>query len=322
MGRAIIRRLLLSIPVLWLVVTATFVVVHLAPGSAEDVLQKPGISPEAREQIRRQWGLDRPVHEQYLHWLGHLVRGDLGVSYNYRRPVSEVLRRALPPTLLLTGTALALTLVVGVALGLAAVRRPGGWVDRVTTVLSLGIYGLPPFWLALMALLVFSVGLGWFPPSHMHSVGAASLSAPAAVLDLVHHLVLPAGCLGLAGAAATGRYLRSTLLDAGRSRFILGARARGIPPRRLLWVHALRPALIPVVTILGLSIPFLVSGSLVVEAIFAWPGMGRVMWTAAMARDVPMVLATTLVAGVGVVLGTLLADVLYAVVDPRVRESA
>jgi peptide/nickel transport system permease protein len=190
----------------------------------------------------------------------------------------------------------------------------------VITVFSLGLYGLPPFWLAVMAVLVFSLSLGWFPPSHMHSVGVDQMSAATRLADLLHHLALPALCLGLAGAAATARYLRSTLLEVGGSRFILAARARGIPERRILWVHTLRPALLPVVTLLGLSVPLLVSGSVVIETIFSWPGMGQVMWRAAQARDVPLVLGVTLVGAIAVILGNLLADLMYAVVDPRARE--
>jgi peptide/nickel transport system permease protein len=179
---------------------------------------------------------------------------------------------------------------------------------------------LPSFWVAGMVILVFAVWLGWFPPSHMHSVGADQLSGGARLADLLHHLVLPALCLGVVGAAATARYLRATLIETGTSRFVLAARARGLSERRILWVHSLRPALLPVATLIGLSVPFLVSGSVVVESIFSWPGMGRVLWLSAQARDVPVVLGVTLVGALAVVLGNLLADLLYAVVDPRVRE--
>lgn len=204
-------------------------------------------------------------------------------------------------------------------LALASARRPNGWADRIITLLSLGLYGVPSFWLAGMLILVFSVSLGWFPPSHMYSVGASSLSGFSRFSDLLHHLFLPAICLGIVGAAGTSRYLRSTLLDVSASRYILAARARGIPARRLLWVHTLRPALLPVVTLLGLSLPVLVSGSVVVETIFSWPGMGQVAFNAARARDVPMILGATMLGAIAVILGNLLADVLYAVVDPRAR---
>jgi peptide/nickel transport system permease protein len=315
----VIRRLLALVPLVWLVATLTFVVVQAAPGSYADTIDNPRLSPETRDAIRARYGLDRSPREQYLSWLGAVVTGDLGTSFLYREPVSTVLARALPPTLMLAGTGLVLTLVLGLALAVAAVRHPSGWADRVITVLSLGLYGAPSFWLAGMLILVFSVSLGWFPPSHMYSVDAARLGVFSRLADLLHHLFLPAICLGAVGAAGTARYVRATLLDVRASRFMLAARARGITNRRLLLVHALRPALLPVVTLLGLALPVLVSGSVVVEAIFSWPGMGQVAFNAARARDIPLILGATLVGAAAVVLANLVADLLYAVVDPRSR---
>jgi len=309
----ILRRLAMLVPLVLLVVTLTFVVAQAAPGSYADTIDNPRLSPETRELIRARYGLDRPPLEQYLSWLGAVLTGDLGVSFLYKEPVSRVLVRALPPTLLLAGTALLLDLVLGLALALAAARKPFGWADRITTILSLGLYGIPSFWLAGIFILVFSLILGWFPASHMHSVGADGL------FDLLRHLALPALCLGLVGAAGTARYLRSTLLDVRSSRWMLAARARGLPRWRLLLVHALRPALLPVVTLLGLSLPILVSGSVVIETVFSWPGMGLVAYNAARARDIPLILGATLVGAIAVILGNLAADLLYAVVDPRVR---
>jgi peptide/nickel transport system permease protein len=320
MIRVALRRLITLVPLVWLVVTATFVVVHAAPGSYADTLDHPRLTDEGRELIRDRYGLDQPLHTQYLRWLRAVATGDLGNSYLFKEPVTRVITRALPPTLLLTGTALLLDLVLGLGIAIAATRRPYGWMDRVTTLLSLGVYGLPSFWLAGMAILVFAVWLGWFPSSHMHSVGADQLSGAARLADLLHHLALPALCLGVVGAAATARYLRATLIETGTSRFVLAARARGLSERRILWVHSLRPAILPVATLIGLSVPFLVSGSVVVESVFSWPGMGRVLWLSAQARDVPLVLGVTIVGAVAVILGNLLADLLYAVVDPRVRE--
>jgi peptide/nickel transport system permease protein len=181
---------------------------------------------------------------------------------------------------------------------------------------------LPSFWLASMAILVFSLWLGWFPSSHMHSVGSDHLNAPGRFIDLLRHLVLPAFCLGAVGAAATARFLRATLLEVRASRYVLAARARGLSEQRLMWVHTLRPAMLPVVTLFGLSLPFLVSGSVVIETVFSWPGMGRVLWWAAQARDVPLVLGITLVGAAAVIVGNLIADLLYAAVDPRARDES
>jgi len=319
MKHLILRRLLALVPLMWLVATLTFVVVQAAPGSYADTIDNPRLSPETRELISARYGLDRPPLEQYLSWLGAVATGDLGISFMYKQPVSTVLARALPPTLLLAGAALVFDLVLGLVLAVAAARRPYGWVDRITSILSLGLYGIPSFWLAGLFILVFSLLLGWFPASHMHSVDAARLTGLPRLADLLHHLVLPAVCLGLVGAAGTARYLRATLLDVRSSRFMLAARARGISERRLLWVHALRPALLPVVTLLGLSLPILVSGSVVIETIFSWPGMGQVAYNAARARDIPLILGATLIGAAAVILGNLVADVLYFVVDPRTR---
>lgn len=319
MKRMVIRRLATMVPLVWLVATLTFVVVQAAPGSYADTIDNPRLSAETREAIRARYGLDRSGVDQYLSWLGAILTGDLGTSFLYKEPVSRVLARALPPTLLLAGSGLILMLVLGLALALAAVRHPEGWADRVITVLSLGLYGVPSFWLAGLLILVFSVSLGWFPASHMYSVDADRLGGFARFADLLQHLVLPALCLGLVGAAAASRYLRASLLDVRASRFMLAARARGIPKSRLLLVHALRPALLPVVTLFGLALPVLVSGSVVIETIFSWPGMGQVAFNAARARDIPLILGATLIGAAAVVLGNLAADLLYAVVDPRAR---
>lgn len=315
----VVRRLLMLVPLMWLVVTLTFVVVHAAPGSYADTIDNPRLSPETRAAIRAHYGVDQPLLGQYVHWLGAVVTGDLGGSFMYKEPVTRVIARALPPTMLLAGTGLVITLLLGLALAVASARHPYGRADTVITLLSLGLYGVPSFWLAGGLILVFSLVLGWLPPSHMHSVGASELGRVGGALDLLRHLVLPAICLGLVGAAGTARYFRATLLDVRSSRFMLAARARGLPEWRLLWVHALRPALLPVVTLLGLSLPVLVSGSVVVETIFSWPGMGQVAFNAARARDVPLILGATLVGAAAVILGNLVSDLLYAVVDPRAR---
>ncbi len=320
MTRRVLRRCLALIPLVWLIVTLTFVAVHAVPGSFAETLDNPRLTPAAREIIRHRFGLDQPLARQYLLWLGAVVQGDLGVSFLYRRPVADVVAEALPATALLATTALAVDLLLGLAIALASVRHPHGRLDRLLSAVSLTVWGMPTFWLAGVAVLVFSVHLGWLPASHLHDVGAEALAPGARAADLLRHLILPAGCLGVVGAASTSRYLRSSLLEIRSAPFLLAARARGVGELRLLLVHALRPALLPIVTLVGLSLPMLVSGSLVIEVIFAWPGMGRVLWTAAWARDVPVVLAVTLIGAVAVVLGNLFADLAYGLVDPRAKD--
>jgi len=320
MRRLIALRLLLLIPMVWLVATLTFIVVAAAPGSYADTVVHPGLTADQREALRVRYGLDQPVHHQYLAWLGSVVTGDLGTSFVTKEPVGRLLARTLPPTLLLGAAALLLDFIIGIWVAVTAARRPRGWFDRISSVLSLGAAGLPSFWVAGLAVLFFALLLGWFPASHMHRVGADALGPLASLSDLLHHLLLPAACLGLVGAAGTARYLRSTLLDIRGERFILAARARGLSERRVLWVHTLRPALLPVVTLLGLSLPFLVSGSVVIETVFSWPGVGLALLQAAHARDVPVIMGITLMGAVAVLVGSLVADVLYAVVDPRARK--
>lgn len=320
MRSLIARRLLLLIPMVWLVSTLTFVVVAAAPGNYADTVDHPGLTADQREALRERYGLDQPIHRQYLTWLGSVITGDLGASFVTKEPVTRLLGRTLPPTLLLGAAALLLDFLLGVWIAVTAARKPHGWFDRISSFFGLGLAGLPSFWVAGLLILVFALGLGWFPASHMHSVGAEALSPIASLGDLLSHLFLPAVCLGLVGAAGTARYLRSTLLDIRGERFILAARARGLSDDRVLWVHTLRPALLPVVTLLGLSLPFLVSGSVVIETVFSWPGVGLALLQAAHARDLPVIMGITIVGAVAVLIGSLVADVLYALVDPRARE--
>lgn len=322
MTRIILRRLLLLVPMVWLVATVTFIVVAAAPGSYADAIVHPGLGAEQRQQLNARFGLDRPLHEQYLRWLGGVVTGDLGTSFITKEPVVRLLARTLPPTLLLGSAALALDFLLGIGIAVAAARRPRSWFDRVSSILTLLVAGLPSFWVAGLAVLVFALLLGWFPASHMASVNADVLGPAARLGDLLYHLVLPAVTLGLVGAAGTARYLRATMLEVRGDRYILAARARGISERRILWIHTLRPALLPVVTLLGLSLPFLVSGSVVIETVFSWPGVGLTLIQAAHARDIPVIMAITVLGAAAVLLGSLAADLLYAVVDPRAREEA
>lgn len=319
MKQLVLKRLAILPLLVWLVATVTFAVVQAAPGTYADTIDNPRLTPAARAHLKSLYGLDEGGKGQYLRWLSAIARGDLGRSFLFKKPVTDVITTALPPTILLAGTALAMDVILGILLALISVRKPGGWIDRILTILSLGVYGMPSFWLAGLAIMVFALTLGWLPASHMASVGADQWTAGVRFFDLLRHLILPASILGIVGAASTARYLRASLLDVRRSHHILAARARGIPEQRILWVHTLRPALGPLVTLIGLSLPILVSGSVVVETIFSWPGMGRIMWQAAVARDIPVVMGCTLVGAVAVIIGSLVADLLYAWADPRVR---
>jgi peptide/nickel transport system permease protein len=316
----LLRRIGVAIPLLLGVLTLTFLLMELAPGEAADLWVGDGtIPPEVSERLKEIYGLDRPAVERYGRWLLGVARGELGWSISRGRWVSQALGDALPPTLLLSGAALALHILFGIGLGILSAARRGGVADRIVTFGGLTLYAMPTFWLAMMAILGLSYGLGLFPASSMYGVGVADASWPRRMLDLAWHLALPATVLGVASAAAMTRFVRGGVLQALGEEFVRAARARGAGGRRVLMVHALRNALLPVINLIGLSLPVLVSGSLVIEVVFSWPGMGRLTYDAALADDHPLVLATTLLAAVMVVAGNLLADVSMALADPRIR---
>ena len=319
MTRYIIRRILMSIPLIWALATLTFFIIRMAPGDPLAIYYNPEIDPEVMETIRARLGLDQPLHIQYVKWLGALAQGELGMSFSHHRPVADILRETIPNTLVLTFWALLLDLVVGVVIGVVSAVRQYSWIDNVITVGALFIYSMPGFWLGLMMIILFSLKLGILPASQMESVDAEYMTATARFLDRARHLVMPVFVLGIASAASVARYMRSSLLEVIRQDYIRTARAKGLGERAVILKHALLNAMIPIITLLGLYLPFLMSGAVVTETIFAWPGMGRVTVGAIFARDYPIVMAANLIAGVMVVMGNLLADVLYGVVDPRIR---
>ena len=319
--RLLARRLAAALPLVLGAATLVFLALEAAPGDPVDLLlgDRP-VPQDVRERIERAYGLDRPPLERYATWLGGVfLRGDLGWSYSRSRPVAALLAEALPATLLLAGAALLLHVVLGIALGGIAVAWRTRAIERALTAGTLLLYAMPTFSVGLLAILLLAHALPLFPASSMHSVGAEGWSAGARLLDLLRHLCLPALVLGAASAAGMARFVRAGLLDTLGQEFMRAGRARGLGPGRLLWRHALRNALLPVVNLVGLSLPILVSGSLVTEVVFAWPGMGRLTYEAILARDVPIVLAATILASWMVVAGSLLADLAMLAVDPRIR---
>jgi len=319
--RYVLRRLAVAVPLALGVVTLVFVLMETAPGDPVDQLlgERP-VPPEVRERIEHAYGLDRPPVERYLRWMSALfLRGELGWSHARQRPVAELVAEALPPTLALAGVALLLHLAAGIFFGVVSAARRGRWSDRLLTVGGLVLYAMPTFWLGLMAILLLSYLLPIFPASSMQSVGADEWPFWLRLLDRLHHLALPAAVLGLASAAAMTRFVRAGLLEAMGQEFVRAARARGIGGGRVMIVHALRNALLPVINLVGLSLPVLISGSLVTEVVFAWPGMGRLTFESIRAQDLSVVLAATLLATLMVILGNLAADFAMALADPRIR---
>ncbi|MBD3867440.1 MAG: ABC transporter permease [Acidobacteria bacterium] len=321
MGPMIIKRLLLAIPLALGAATLVFVLMESAPGSPVDqwIGNRP-VPPEVRDRLERAYGLDRPAPERYVRWLSSVcLKGELGWSHSRSRPVRQAIAEALPATLLLSGAALLVHLVAGIGLGLwSALSR--GRIVRGVHGTALALYAMPVFWVGLMAILLLAVRFPVFPPSSMRSVDAADLSALGRWLDILRHLALPALVLGLSSAAGLSRFVRGGLLTALAEPFVHAARARGLHRRAATLRHALRPALLPVVNLIGMTLPILVSGTLIIEVVFGWPGMGRLTYNAIQAHDLPVVLATTVLAAGLVIIGNLLADIAMAMLDPRVRD--
>jgi len=325
MGRVLIRRLLQSIPVFFAITMITFGLIHAVPGGPTARLElDPDIKPEDIARIRANMGLDKPVWLQYLIWVGlaeggegrrsGLLQGDLGISYIDQTPVGRSIVDRLPNTLLLTATSLVLSLLVAVPLGVISAIRRNSWVDNVATVASTAGVSIPSFWFGLVAILVFSVRLRWLPSGGMYTLGQERN-----VLDLARHLILPVAILSILNVAGWNRYVRGSMLEVIRQDYIRTARAKGLKECCVIVRHGLRNALVPVTTLMGLSLPGLVGGALVTETIFGWPGMGRLAYHAATKRDYPVIMGVLVMSAVLVLVGNLLADLSYALLDPRVK---
>lgn len=322
MIRYVLRRLAVAIPLLLALLTLNFFLLHAAPGDPTEALLPLDADESAREALRRDYGLDRPLPIQYLHYLERVVLHlDLGRSRVTNRPVRTEIFDRLPNTLLLAGSALLVQYVVGIAAGLLAAARPGSRLDRAVRVVTLTIYSTPSFYLGLLLIFVFAGGVfRVLPVSSTHDVIDYHTLGPLERLaDRLRHLVLPALTLGLGSAAALARFVRGEMLEALGQDWVRTARAKGLPERTVLLKHAFRNALAPLITLLGLGLPFLFSGSVIVETVFDWPGMGLLAVDAAKSRNYPVFLAANLLFAALVIAGSLLADVLYAVADPRVR---
>ncbi len=317
----LVRRLLALIPVLFWITVISFGVIKLAPGKPTDAAMafNPKVSLEARQRMEQLYGLDQPVAMQYAKWLGRVVRLDFGRSFLDDRPVGRKIVERLPVTLTINLCSLLLVLFIAVPLGVRAAVRPGGAFDRWTTVFVFTGYATPSFWLALLCLAFFGVQLRWLPISGLHALDYESFPLIRQWLDTAWHLILPVTIAAFGGLAGVSRYMRSSMTEVLTQDYIRTARAKGLPERRVLFHHGLRNALLPIITILGLSLPDLIGGSVIAETIFSIPGMGRLFYEAVMARDYPVVMALVTVGAVLTMLGNLLADVAYAFADPRIR---
>jgi peptide/nickel transport system permease protein len=318
------RRLAAALVLIWLVVTLTFVLVRLAPGDAAAMLVPPTATPADAARLRAELALDAPVAVQYAKWMGGLLRGDLGESFAQRRPVAQILREALPVSLGLGIASLVLTFVVGVAVGTLQATRRGEKLDAILTVATTAVYAAPSYWLALSLIAVFTYGATvWgLPPSlRLPAFGlrdpAGTETGLAAVADLLRHAVLPVTVLAGVGAAGIARYARTTVADLAGAEWVRTARAKGLASGSVYGRHVLANALPPLVVLLALSLPGVVAGSVFVESVFAWPGMGRVMVVAISSRDYPVVMGATVLYAALVILANLAADLALPLIDPR-----
>ena len=315
----LVRRVAASIAIVFAVVTFTFVLIHVAPGSILPPSERPA-DPETVRRLTRQFGLDQPLPIQYVRYLGQLARGNLGESFSLHRPVADALAEAIPNTLLLAAAALVLDFLLGLALGVYQAVRVHRTPDVVIGGVTLFLYSVPTFWLGLILLLVFGEWLGWFPVGGLSDpVLCPTVSSPSCALDRLWHLALPALTLGVVAATGTARFQRAAMLEVLGRDYVRTARAKGARERRVVWRHALRNALLPIITLFGLAFPFLLTGAVLIETVFAWPGMGKLATDAILRRDHAVVTATALLASTLVVAGSLIADVLVAVADPRIR---
>ncbi len=320
------RRLLSAVPLVLGIATIVFFLLSLAPGDAASFFVSPNITTEVLEQIRRNMGLDQPVHIRYLRWMGSMLQGDFGVSLSRNQPVRDIIAQILPNTLLLSLCAIVLAFAGGILVGVFQAVRQNKFTDSSLSVVGLFFYSMPSFWLALMLILIFSLGARnlwewpiWFPASGMTSVDYPFMSPGEQLRDRIMHLVLPSASLALALAAGIARYMRGSMLEVIRQDYIRTARSKGLSEGTVIFKHALRNGLIPIVTLLGLMLPYLFSGTVLIETVFAWPGMGRLVVDAIFQRDYPVVMAGTFIFATMVVMGNLVADLLYALVDPRIR---
>jgi len=310
----IVRRLLGAIPLLFGISLILFSIVHLAPGGPLDVYaDNPSVSPEALRQIAARYGLDQPVPMQYVLWLKAMVTGDWGFSIRSGKPVlGEILVR-LGPTLELGGLALIISLLIAIPLGIVSASRRGSKLDTTLTLISFAGISTPVFWLALLLQLLFSVELGWLPSAGYQSIGNGTFG------DRLAHLVMPAAVLSLATVASWSRFVRAGMMDVLNQDYIRTAYAKGRSESGVVFLHALRNALIPAVTVIAVDFASVISGAVITETVFAWPGIGRLFIESMNGRDYPMLMGLMMMGSLGIVIANIVADLAYAALDPRIR---
>lgn len=308
--------------VLWGITLVSFIVIHLAPGSPSDLQTtlNPYAGEAARARLEALYGIDRPLHEQYLDWLSRIIRLDFGISMSSdARPVMEKIGERLPLTIGMNIASLLLTLLVAIPVGVLSAWKQGSFFDRGMTVLVFLGFAMPGFWLALLLMLHFGLEHQWLPISGLTSLDFESFSRWEKLVDIGSHLILPITVITVGSVAGMSRFMRASMLEVLRQDYILTARAKGLPTRLVIFRHALRNALLPVITLLGLSVPGLIGGSVIIETIFALPGLGQLFYTAVMARDYPLIMGNLVLGAILTLAGNIAADIGYGLADPRIR---
>lgn len=312
MLKYIIRRILQAIPITVMITLVAFFLVYMAPGSPFDAAENPRVPREVMLRLQEMYGLNDPIHVQYWNWIKNILQGNLGISYS-NQMVSDIISARLYPTILLMSTFLIVSLAVAIPIGIIAAVRQYSVLDYLLSIFSYVGISTPSFWLGIMLMFAFAVKIRLFPTHGMKTYGVDN------PFDTIWHMVLPVTSLAFLSIAGWSRYVRAQMLEVIRQDYVRTARAKGLSERVVIYKHAVRNAMIPVVTLIGLSVPSLVSGAAITESIFSWPGLGRQSVQAALNRDYPTVMAFVLITGIAVQLGNLLADVMYAAVDPRIR---
>ena len=326
----LVKRLLEMIPTLFGITLISFFIIHLAPGKPTDIFTElnPKITPEARERLEKYYGLDKPVIVQYGMWLKRVVRLDFGESFSSdRRPVIEkiwdekrpLIERRLFITFMINLISMILILIIAIPIGISSATRQNSLYDKITTTGVFIGFAVPSFWLALLLMILFGVHLHWLPISQLKSMNFDSLSLTGKIWDLIKHLTLPIFVSAFTGLAADSRFMRGSMLEVIRQDYVTVARAKGLPDRTVIYKHAFRNALLPIITLMGLSVGSLIGGSVIFENIFGIPGMGQLFYMSVMTRDYPMVMCILTIGAVLTLFGNLMADIGYMIADPRIR---
>ncbi len=317
----ILKRILLMIPLIFGITLISFSVIHLAPGSPVEVETEMSLkaSTQARENLKKIYGLDKPLHIQYFEWLKRFVMLDFGKSFTDGKKVTDKINERIPVTLTINMLSLILILMIAIPVGILSATKQYSLFDKLTTVFVFIGFSTPTFWLALILMIIFGVTLGWLPISGIQSIDVSEMNHFERLIDWIKHLILPVGISAFGGIAGLSRYCRSSMLEVLKQDYIRTAKAKGLKESDIVINHALRNALLPIVTILGLAIPGLIGGSVIFETIFSIPGMGQLFYSSAMSRDYPTIMGILVIGAVLTLIGNLIADISYAILDPRIR---